>query len=666
MRPLKFLFLLISTILSVTTDVSLQCATLEGSIYLSKIRDQLEEGISEQTSGLWPRGQELHNQADSRLMKLYQFKTTYPSTIVDITIEHIESFLYSLSSLQTFELSQQSCEVDEIKKEVQDHLAKIQMKKLLQPAELKFMLDANKFIIFITDEFLPEFPVYGESESWVEYFKNLVLKPYTEYPFLTGVGSTLAAIWAWSKLTESEADVNKTINATVHDALCTNCTCSECPCSCHAKPKKTTPTRQSTRMAPPMDMNVYLEQTDQEIKELPELSKTDYSVTGISCTRQVGALCTYHAILNARLTLQMLSTTKEKSFPEALGKILTDDTLKATYQHTLQKNTVQRFREQWRHSRQFSTVDLETFKGQTLDEGLGTSFAEFMLTEYSLSDTELNPIKQKEILQNPDRDDYYFTLLDYRQSTAMRTNIKYALKFLEKLSTPKLVSDLAEKLKTHKWDEKVRIEEVLTTVPKRCYEMTKDEVLNPDGTRTKRFTPSYYLPTEFPKNDANITLDDFNGMLSIFVKKSIKTNSWINAIKAYQDNKILFIPWLAFGGTNKNGVGHWTFLIIIPHTHKLAKEGKTTVYHFDSLGSGNYLPSLCEKFLYECINFKLPTDEEAKKAIAINNLIKFNLHEILPQSDKSLPTDKDSKVKDDSELGRREKRPTKFGKHNEV
>jgi len=611
MRSFNFLFfLLLSSMLILAPQTNAHRLETDGATFLNKIKDQIEEEISDVTRGLWPRGLELHNQAEARLTKLYQYKKTNPSKFVDMTLDYIEIFLSSLANLQTSELSQQSHQVDEAKKDVLEQFANIQMKKLLQPAEIKFILDANKFILFITDEFLPEFPVYENSESLIEYFKDLVLTPYTEYPFLTGVGSTLAAMWAWGKMNESDDDVNQTINTSIHNALCTNRSCSACPCPCHQKPKKTP---HSAGMVPAIDGDVYLEGTESLIQSLTKCTTTDYTLQPIPVNQQGPPHCTYHTITNAYVVINRL--VGSNNYKQALHNILTSNfkEISATAQEVADERTYwndhlnefeEFFPKKEGHAEENSfgltTKEIGQHKTEIAEVYLDQSYADYFTT-YLFNKYKINFKDNKTYYKNIQNKNFYFTMMDYRQHTQERLNIKAAKSCLAKLK------------------------KAGTTDTLRAYLKRMNHLNDHD---------EYHWPADNSKikDIPDVSFDELQAFNNFFINSKAEsctsivnrewTNNWLASINAYQQGKIVIMGWLSFKGNHRSDGGHWTLLVIVPPEKDFGE--KPTVYHLDSCGTREHLPDLADAFLYDCMHFKLPTAKDSFDAHLINQRLRPN------------------------------------------
>ena len=217
---------------------------------------------------------------------------------------------------------------------------------------------------------------------------------------------------------------------------------------------------------------------------------------------------------------------------------------------------------------------------------MATALTTYILGEHKIAPTIFNNIHQ---------DDFYFTMMDYRQHLQQRHDIDEARECLKKLSSKKALQKVREQLVTSK--------------------SFREE----DGSADKK--GDFYL-TDSSFEGCAVDIGEFNSLRKTFVVprngdgKHIKfgewTDSWLAAIHAYQQGKTLVLGWLSYSGTSSNSMGHWTTVIIVPHTKN--DDEKPQVYHLDSLGSGNNLPTNCARFLYDCINYQFPTQQEFKRA----------------------------------------------------
>ncbi len=584
----------------------------DGLGYLNDIKNKIKDALDEDNSGMWHRGDQLHSQATMKFVDLCLFSKKTPSKMAEKTIDILETFLYDIATLEVSEIYQDSEIVIKNVQTTNNQLG--QMARAFSPKanDAQFLIKASQFVAFVSKSFLPEFQISPPQRSLFNLLSELISYPIAEYPFISGVASTLAAVWAYGQLQE---DVPS-------GSICTQ---KDCSCDCHHKKHtlfgifKKKPESADTKTA-----DEYLAASQKEIDSLPQIKEGEYTLAAIPVPQQSGATCTYHTVANACSAANALLQRKE----------LIKDTFKGNTNETIQVIKAQWVKEFNKHG-EFDSAwksrestkkltdtyglthqkieELKTRWGKaTLDQGMATALDQGMataLTTYVLGEQKIDTT----IFNNIHQDDFYFTMMDYRQHLAQRNDIDDARKCLEKLSDRKALQKVRDQL------------------------VNSNSFYTDDGTGHIKGDFKFSDKSSF--TDCAVDVGQFNSLRKTFVVprngdgKHIKfgewTDNWLAAIHAYQQGKTLVLGWLSYGGTSSNSMGHWTTVIIVPDTK--TDDKKPLVYHLDSFGTGNSLPTNCAKFLHDCINYQFPTKKESRRATLIVLFCKYGAQEFKKQ-----------------------------------
>ncbi|MBM3894529.1 hypothetical protein FJ366_02955 [Candidatus Dependentiae bacterium] len=575
----SFFILFIGFSCSITPLESIQEETeqTDGLGYLNAIKQKITETLNEDSYGIWPRGDQLHTQATMKFAELSLLCKRTPTQVARKTLDQVETFLYEIACLDVSEMWQNGELVMLATQTMNNQLAQTARNENPKGNDAQILIKTSLFIGFITKSFLPEVQIHVINRSLIQMLYDLVTSPIQEYPFLSGVFSTLAAVWAYGQLSEEPADLP-----------------GICNCLCHKNGTRHTFDTDDTEVADEM-----LKASAEEIAKLKKLPQDQWAVQGIAVPRQSGATCTYHAAFNAcsvasalaqgrKLDEIMQETTFAENTKEAISALKTKWATEFNKHGELLSGTA---------TKSNLTAWKKEHRKTVLDQGMATGLAKYILGEK-------HPGKM-DIFTNIDRDDLYFNMMDYRQHLAQRQHITGGRECIRKLSNTNNLKKLREQFKT------------------------SESFYDADGEGCQK--GDFHLNADSSFVGCAVDLSAFNGMVNSFVSprnesgRPIKigqwTDSWLAAIQAYRSGKTLVLGWLSFSGNSTQGMGHWTTVIIVPHTRSATE--LTTVYHLDSMGNGNALPRFCAQFLHDCRYFELPTAEERKQAQYFYNYLKY-------------------------------------------
>lgn len=209
-------------------------------------------------------------------------------------------------------------------------------------------------------------------------------------------------------------------------------------------------------------------------------------------------------------------------------------------------------------------LEIEVFRGPTsgqiaLSEDELLAFAHFDLDVYRLEDAHGNTIQ---VFENPDNPGFYWGRLDYLQAARTRDTVTHAIEFLSLLKG-------------------------------RTGDINLFKRIRENSNATATFS--------HPK----ITLDEFIN-LGTYDDLIFNKNTYLDAIKAFRQGKIVMLSWLDHSGTFQ-GVGHWTCKVFIPQktNRSYTRPNFVNVINIDSLNSRT-ISSDTKRFIWDLLHLDLP------------------------------------------------------------